>query len=828
MSRISFKEFSAGLPVTQVNPKAPRLPEQVPQGNMLGRILADAPSDIAETFKGVIEAGRGGAENITESFTREGLSVPQRLAGAITAPFSALVNAGGEVLKGGAKLFTTDEFEQATNEALAAGGRAAMSSELGQKARAFYENLPDDQKFMLTNVIGPTANVMTAGVGGGVGQAGVRGTKAAIKNATAQTVKRTAAEAADDIVRAANPVVEEAVKDSAGNAVVDTIKGAGEQIKTFLGRTAREAQDTATESRRLSQMPAPKATLIKNGADERVVNVIDKATPEEVKIYRELVDQAKKKELDPTPNTPQPKVIAGREFLKPVQYIIDERKKVGQTLGEYRKNLSKTREIDTNPAFRNFHEYLVENYGVKFDKEGKIRTDAGTIATSDIPQVQKLYDALRSDKKNSQVELDQWLQRTYKDYDLIQKREKTFSEEVPRIAEYARSQVRQLMPEDYNQLATDYARLSKPLNDFTKLIQYKGSLDELTTKQLKTGEVALRVLGNAADRPQSVIDGILETATANGYTSTVDLNRLIYVTDQLEDLYDITPTRGFSGSATRGINQSSVGAAADAATLNLPGLFDRAMNSRASQKEIQQSFEAYLKYLDEGGEPGNFKSAQTVKTEQSAQKATEEQVRTEVQSMIDKAPEAKQHIDQIADDVSAGIPNVRVAKTPIKSVDRAVEKVIEEESGNAGNLRDLARNSLVPMDKEALTASLAKMDEILQQTKDAGLYARKKVQTPEKFSGYGGVIYNIETPNGLIAEIQVVEPRMIFGKMLPEDAQNILGKDLFNQIKTETGMEPGYGHKLYEDLRKLSIAELEGPKGQALIQESVDYYNKLR
>lgn len=662
MARVSFSEFSAGLPVTQVNPKPPRVPQKEdPKGNMLGRILADAPSDIAETFKGVIEAGRVGGENFAEAFTRDGLSVPQRGAGALVAPFSALVNAGGEVLKGGAKLLTTDEFEQATNEALAAGGSAAMSSELGQKARAFYENLPDDQKFMLTNVIGPTANVMTAGVGGGGAQAGTRAIKSGIKSATESTVKRTAAEAADDIVRAANPAITETAKEGASNAVVDTIKGAGTQIKTFLGRTAREAQDTASESRRLSQMPEPKANLIRTGADERVVNVIDQATPEEVSLYRELVDQAKKKEADPTPNTPQPKVIAGREFLKPVEYIIEQRKSVGKQLGEYRKDrLSKTRDIDTNVAFRNFHEHLKENYGVKFDKEGNIRTDAGTLATSDIPQIQKLYDQLRSDKKNSQVELDQWLQRTYKDYDLVQKREQTFSEEVSRIADYARSQVRELMPPDYNQLATDYARLSKPLNDFVKLVNYKGNLDELTTKQLKTGEVALRVLGNAADRPQSVIDEILETATDRGYQSNIDLNRMIYITDQLEDLYDITPSRGFSGSATRGINQSSAGVAGDIATFNAIGLFDRAMSSRATQKEIQESFESYLQYLDEGGERGTFVPAQQQKTEAAA-KAADEAVDETLVAPGDKEKSAVQSLkDTGAESAYGGIAGVQV------------------------------------------------------------------------------------------------------------------------------------------------------------------------
>jgi hypothetical protein len=938
MSRVSFKEFSAGLPVTRQTPAQPK-PQLDDKGNVVGRALSDIPSDIVDTFKGVIGAGRRGSEKFAEAFTTPDLSIPQRVAGAVVAPLSALVNAGGEAIKGGAKLLTTEEFEASLSGAIGQVGEKIMSTDAAKKAVELYDSLPEDQKYTLSSIIAPMANVMTAGVGG-IGAKPVlnslkEGLKQATKATVKETVKRTPQEAAEAVVRSANPTpnpvvdtisgaakqvtdfakrtvneaqdtaatarrlnempepksnlirkgaderivnvmegatpeeikvyrelieqakakeidptpntpqpkatVKETVKrtpqeaaeavvrsaNPTPNPVVDTISGAAKQVTDFAKRTVNEAQDTAATARRLNEMPEPKSNLIRKGADERIVNVMEGATPEEIKVYRELIEQAKAKEIDPTPNTPQPKAVAGREFLKPVDYIITERKSVGKELGEYRKNLSTVKDVDTNPAFQNFHTYLKDNFKVKFDKKGQIIPNTGTLAASDVKLIQKIYNQLRSDKKNSQAELDQWLQRTYKDYDLVQAREKTFSEEVPRIAEKARSEVRALMPEDYNKLATDYAQLSRPLNEFVKLLGYKGNLDDLTAKELKTGEIALRVLGNAADRPQSVIDDILETATDRGFQSNVDLNRLIYITDQLEDLYDITPSRGFSGSATRGINKSdAAGVIGDAATMNIGGLFNRAMGSRATQKEIQAAFEEYVKYLDEGGEvkpkPGSFKKGEIPESTPA------ETVAKTIEEMITKAPEAKSFIDGIADSAIAGLPDVKVAKAPIKSKDRAIEKIMNEEGGDATQLRDLARNSIVPMTPEGLTASLAKMDEVLAKAEADGLYTKKKIQTPEKFSGYGGVIYNIETPNGLIAEIQVVEPRMIFGKMLPEDAEAILGKDLFEQIKKETGVEPGYGHKLYEQLRDLSIKDLEGEKGQTLIKESVDYYNKLR
>lgn len=601
MPIVSFKEFGAGLQVKQVNPTAPRIPEPEVEGNVLGRVIKDIPNDVASNFKNSFNTVKSTLGNVKEAFTTPGLSLPQRAAGALVAPLSGAVNLAGEAVTGTAKLFTTQEFEQQLLSAAGQVGEEVMNTEAAQKMVQLYDSLPEDQKYTLSNIIAPMANVVTAGIGGMGVKPVLNSLKTGFKTAAKETVKRTPQQAANDVVMAANPVPAPV---STPNPVLDTLSGVKTQVTDFAKRTVSEAQDTASEARRMSEMPKPKASLIKNGADERVINVMEKGTPEEIKIYRELVNQAKLKELDPTPNTPQPKMIAGRELLKPVEHIIKERRAVGAKLGDYRKNLSPKKDIDTNPAFRNFHEHLKTNFGVKFDKDGKIMENTGTLASSDVKLVQKIYDQLKSDKRNSQVELDQWLQRTYKDYDLVQARERTFSEEVPRIADFARTEVRKLMPEDYNQLATDYARMSRPLNDFVKLIGYKGDLDKLTTKELKTAEVALRVLGNAADRPQSVIDDLLDTATENGYQSNIDLNRLIYVTDQLEDLYDITPSRGFSGSATRGINQSeAAGVIGDAATMNIGGLFNRAMSSRASQKEIQASFEEYLKYLDEGGTP---------------------------------------------------------------------------------------------------------------------------------------------------------------------------------------------------------------------------------
>lgn len=503
---------------------------------------------------------------------------------------------------------------------------------------------------------------------------------------------RTAQQAAEEVVAAANPP-------SPSSPVTDAVTGFATQVKDFSSRTIKSAQDTAEQSRRIAEMPESRGTLVRYGADERVINVIDQASPSEVKVYRELVEQAKRKEIDPTPNTAQPKQIAGREFLKPVEHIIEARNGAGARLGKFREGLSSAKNVNTNPAFRNFHQNLKDKYGLQFDTSGKIIKGKGILPDKDIAQVQKLYDELRSKTITSQRDIDEFLRRSLEEFDITQQREKAFSSMVSEIAESARYEMRQLMPDGYNRAATQYAQLSKPLEETAKLLGYKGKVADITAKDLKAGEVALRILGNAADRPQSVIDEVLRVAKENGYTSEIDLNRLIYVTDQLEDLYDITPSRGFSGSTARGIDQSSAGAAADFATMNLGSLYDRVMTSQATRQEVQSAFEDYLKYLD------SDKKTSVGKTPSSKVKVLEQEGDSLLKDIEGRLNESSQSSvpDYLRNNKQAGFANFNVRQVNIKKEIALLEKTIKKFETDG-----------VPQNNPTLKRLIAKRNELIK------------------------------------------------------------------------------------------------------------------
>lgn len=628
MARQSFQQFSAGLPVQRAGqPSVAAKPEstgptfmqearqdRMEMGQSLQQTLNTANTERLATrdrvASGEISPAEGTFQTIGQGFFRGAEFLGKTAIGlakmALPEPVEQRVR--DTLGKDLAELTDAQKAEAFIQRLENSEGSLLVSAEVdkavAQDIRTFNEKMKTDPNFaanvrstmgygeaLSSLITGPAKSALTpdAPTPRRSGSISVQG----LDDTIPQPVQiRTAQQATEEVLSKYG----EAPQQSAFGA---TISGAAQQFKDFAGRTVKEAQDVAVREQRLQSLPEPEAKIRRVVADERVIDLVDNLTPEEVAVTQRMVDQAKLKQSDITPNTDHPKVIAGEELLKPVQHIIDTRKSVGAKLGEIRKQLDTKKNVNTNSAFRSFHTYLKDNYSVQFDVDGNIIPGTGTLAKSDVPVIQDLYNELRGQTFMSQRGIDEFLQRSYKDFDLRQAREQAFSDEVSRIAERARTDMRQLMPDQYNGLATQYAELSTPLVDVVKLLGYKGPLDELTTKNLKAGEVGMRVLGNAADRPQSIIDEIVKTSGEYGYKSNVNLNNIITLADQLDSLYDITPSRSFAGQVTRGVDQTNaIGAVGDAATMNIGGLYNRAMQSRAAQAEVQQAFENYLKSLN--------------------------------------------------------------------------------------------------------------------------------------------------------------------------------------------------------------------------------------
>ena len=144
--------------------------------------------------------------------------------------------------------------------------------------------------------------------------------------------------------------------------------------------------------------------------------------------------------------------------------------------------------------------------------------------------------------------------------------------------------------------------------------------------------------------------------------------------------------------------------------------------------------------------------------------------------------------------------------------------------------RKVTTEGITPYDiKDAVRTTIivprSQIDQVLNELSESDSFVRLKRQKPESFMGYSGNIVNIQTSNGLIAEIQVNTERMIYAKEKPEDAKRILGEKRWKEIQKQTGMEGGLGHKYYEEWRVLDKTD---KKAQKIAEKSIEYYSHFQ
>ena len=144
--------------------------------------------------------------------------------------------------------------------------------------------------------------------------------------------------------------------------------------------------------------------------------------------------------------------------------------------------------------------------------------------------------------------------------------------------------------------------------------------------------------------------------------------------------------------------------------------------------------------------------------------------------------------------------------------------------------RKATTEGITPYDiKDAVRTTIivpkSQIDQVLNELSENDSFVRLKRQKPESFMGYSGNIVNIQTSNGLIAEIQVNTDRMIYAKEKPEDAKRILGEKRWKNIQNQTGMKGGLGHKYYEEWRVLDKAD---KKAQKIVEKSIEYYSHFQ
>lgn len=194
-----------------------------------------------------------------------------------------------------------------------------------------------------------------------------------------------------------------------------------------------------------------------------------------------------------------------------------------------------------------------------------------------------------------------------------------------------------------------------------------------------------------------------------------------------------------------------------------------------------------------------------------------------VSDLIEKAKASDKEVSNVLFKINKDLGGY---STPIniKSRESILRKAKGEFGGNVEEIKDSIRATVI-LPKE-------KIKNISEYLKKMPIFERVKIQTPENYSGYSGILSNIKTKNGIYAEIQFNTDKMIYAKEKPSDAIRIIGEKRWQEINREVGLEGGLGHKYYEEIRVLKAQKEINIDDLVKIKEleklSFNYYNNFR
>ena len=533
----------------------------------------------------------------------------------------------------------------------------------------------------------------------------------------------------------------------------------------------------------------------------------------------------------------------GEKIGNAFESVIKERSNVGKTLGDELKTVGKNKVSITEPKTNLLSE--LKDSGLSYNPKTKQLTSfQGSKFASDevamLDNYQKGVNALGDTPTVSQI--DNFISKTRTELDLAKgKSGVTGATNAERIIKGNLAKLRESLDPSIpgNEALSKYWEANKKYSDLSDFIE-EGS--GFLGKKTQSGDFA-----KDASMAKSSVQSILNNGKKDWMARLEDLTGYKAIDDSvlaLQAMKDAGDFRGLSLLQTMsesGIPTSKAGFAQKVID------FVAKKGGELIAGTPEEQTRAFLKDLVEKQGKADLKGKGTIpensikpvemppgldtetnkllsnlKDEAQRRNYDFEKISNEVKAAIDKVPSAKEYVDSQLDEVVKGDKNLIAVKAPIKSFNRTLEKtILEAEGGDIADIKDLARNTVIPLDDAAKASAISKMDARPD-------IFRKKIQTPEKFMGYEGIIYNIKTPEGLIAETQVVSPKMIYGKMPEVDARRFLGDEMYNQIEKEVGVKGGEGHIIYENFRKLSPTQQLSAKGQNLIKESMDYYAKLR
>lgn len=439
--------------------------------------------------------------------------------------------------------------------ALTLGRKIGLGAATGAIAGGTYEagRAIGEEGTGVADVIGRTGRGLAfGGAFGGAIPAGIAGAKAipgairAIPKAF-QAAKRGVEVAGRGVVTGAR-----AVTGLAQEGVETVSRRIPEKVGQFVERRAEQQA-------RIKGKPAHVVEAVRKNIDQPIIDFVRNANPQD-KIQRVKMLETAKKGIEDLSFQKQAKQIPGQTILQgPVKHLIMTKdigimqtKRVLEKLGNKPQN--------ARPIFDQFVRDMAES-GVAIDKSKLIPMRGSKIPEGDLRFYQQVLNELNPLKDGTvPLNFNQMHQLRQKWFE-IARADKTFTSGPTSYARRMRSLLAQSLDQSsrgaYLKAQNKTREALEGLQEFVKFIGYKGNLENLSAKDLKAGEAFLRIFGNAADRPTSVLNKVYDTARKYGYKGGEDIVNQLRFADILEDVYGSTQTRALRGQVGRGVSDIS-------------------------------------------------------------------------------------------------------------------------------------------------------------------------------------------------------------------------------------------------------------------------------
>lgn len=352
----------------------------------LGSRIKETAGDFATIGKDIAESSQKRADNIDEirgsmqsgeqGNVRSMLQTAGQLAGAGA-------DAIGAVFKGAGNILLSDKHEKDVTDVISKFGAKVMANPQVQNIINEYNSLPEEKQRDI-DAVGGVVSLITNFIGG---EAVVSGAKAGVQGV------KTGARVAKEGVETAFGATTQGIKNITDSGIAQTGKELIERVPRAVGRAKENIAEAGIRAEKIRTATPLVQKAIKSNVDERIINTITGADDATKKAYSEVLAIAE--ESPKTIGTKkQPTIVGGDLASKQYDLINKAKQKVGKTLGEETKLLSKTEKVNMQDAFGQIDDTLsgqgiTPNYtkkGVKLDFSGSKYTPA------ERTKIQELYN----------------------------------------------------------------------------------------------------------------------------------------------------------------------------------------------------------------------------------------------------------------------------------------------------------------------------------------------------------------------------------------------------------------------------------------------------